>query len=73
MTDIVNITKKHIYFLMFISNKSYYHKVYSHPDRAVVDQTQLCSEFDLGHHQIGSLISNIPNRNFRFGISMSEM
>ena len=39
----------------------------------VVDQTQLCSEFDLGHHQIGSLISNIPNRNFRFGISMSEM
>jgi len=40
---------------------------------SVVDQTQLCSEFDLGHHQIGSLISNIPNRNFRFGISMSEM
>ena len=34
---------------------------------AVVDQTQLCSESDLGHHQIGISISDIPNRNFRFG------
>src|ERR1700734_2466279 len=33
----------------------------------VVDQTQLCSESDLGHHQIGISISDIPNRNFRFG------
>ena len=39
----------------------------------VVDQIQLCSEFDLGHHQIGISISDIPNWNFRFGISMSEM
>ena len=34
---------------------------------AVVDQTQLCSEFDLGHSQIVISISDIPNRNFRFG------
>ena len=41
--------------------------------KAVVDQTQLCSEFDLGHSQIVISISDTPNRNFRFGISMSEM